>query len=264
MSGLIKIEPNALQGLTQIQQEAVHAYLQPRIRHILEEDMVDPISVALALARLNKGQEGNEVDDEKNAEAIIITLKKSFTTYSLQDVIAAIDMGSKGLLNTPKTYKVSVENVFAWISAYNDIVRQEAYTFCQKYREAQEKKEAEEAAIANRIAFDKEIADLYRDFDFMEDLPAEKIIPYAIKYRRIINKMYPVKENQPLSVPKRIAIYRLARFVIKRLSLTEEEGIPEEISLASLKNVAEAIALKKLFELWRFNRKELTDTLELI
>lgn len=268
MSNLIKISD--IPWLTPSESVALEAYARPKIKEVAKGSMVDQIVGSVALARQIKGQSADEKDDRALSKIVIDELKVSFTTFTVEEVCLAINMGAKGFLNTPETVHVSAENVFKWIWKYRDQVRSEAISKQRKFEQELEKQQQEEKRKKGIEELNKIISDQYAAFEIEVDVPIGEEFVYASRYRWIVSQL-----GEQLTVEERRVIWEEAGDKMM-LRDTEEKTLQQKlkekseklqtmaITQANQKTLAEAIALQRVFIQWKVDDKTLTHNLELI
>lgn len=161
-SEIVKYEPSP--DLTPIERSALERWSGVKIKDRTRKSMVDPIMDSISLAYITIGQ-FSQSEDKKLvlviAEQLINELKDCFTTYSVEEVCYAIELGSKGKLNNLEDVIqpiVSVMNILKWVTIYNDKVRRETIhkqnihkDHLEKAAEALRHKEKEQAFIDDII-----------------------------------------------------------------------------------------------------------------
>lgn len=160
MSDLVKFVPAP--NLLPIEKDSLAAYQHPKIKEVSKSDMAKPIGIALTKAYFNMGSSAKD-DFELLLDEVLHELKKNFTTFSVEDICLAIDLGSKGKLGDEFVH-VHVKAVLKWIWLYNDKYRREAIHKQRKHEEEQEKLKE----IANKEKeekdFEANIQKLYNAF----------------------------------------------------------------------------------------------------
>lgn len=168
MSNIIKIEK--IPALKPAETIALEAHFKPKVKELKKSDMIRPLVASIAKARQIKGHSASIKDDELCADIVITELKSTFTTYSIEEICIAIDLGAKGLLDVENTIHVSAENIFKWIFAYNQKIRQEAIAKMKAFNESEEKRISEEEKIKKHNNFLKEIELSYSVFCDTDEL----------------------------------------------------------------------------------------------
>lgn len=261
MSNIVKFEISEIKNILPIETEAIQLYFKPKIKDLTKKDMVRPIVSAIAIGRQIKGHSASQNDDELCADIVITELKSTFTTYSIQEVCKAIELGAKGLLGTENTVHVSAENIFKWIIAYNAKIRQEAIHKMKQHNEKQEK-EAEEALKAQKLeAFEDNIINAYRDFYDNDNYNlCEGIAACYYRYLKDIKRL-------TLSAEVRKGIYSTVEKEYDqnyKKPDTQERIVnkikghdPEVIRKNEIENKCQAIALKLQFDEWKTKKVKL-------
>lgn len=258
MSNIIKV--SEIPGLLPIEVSALEAYSMSKIKELKKIDMVDPVTRAIGKARIIKGQTGNEKDDTVMADIVISELKLSFSTFSIQEICIAIEMGAMGKLNIDAVH-VSPENIFKWIWKYRDQVRQEAIHKQRRFEEKQQKEQAEAKRLKGISDFEASIIEKYNNFDHSEEVDNEVVVNAAM-YRHIVSKL-----GEQIDLQEKKEIFERAGQILKQLK--EEKSIADKlkekievryyqsITESNQKTLAEAIALREVFIKWKLEDKQL-------
>jgi hypothetical protein len=136
------------------------------VKDLKAEQVTQPIRTAIASAAMIKGTGKMTGQDLKEiGDYIAKSLKESFTTYRINEVCKAIELGARGDLEHEGDMNViSPEIIFKWIHRFNDKYRREAI-HKQKAHEAKLEKLAEEnAKEAREKEFEADIQKLYNAF----------------------------------------------------------------------------------------------------
>lgn len=232
--------------LTPREKSVIEASIFPRIKELKQDQLRIPLVEAIAQALFIKQNKDVGPDDQKEmADYVAKTLKDCFTTYRVPEVLQAIEMGARGELFSEQDMNVvSPENIFKWIQRFNEKIRREAI-HKQKIHD-------------DKLALIKEETDhqaKIRDFEsvikghflgFPESLKNENYGSLAAYYRHLDKKGL-VK----LSLEVKKKIFAEAEN-IKETDKTLAEQLHEGIKIEyTSKEIAEAMALKEVFQEWK-------------
>ena len=255
MSNLVKFEFS--DDLSPIEKQAIEKLSNPKIKDTLKKNMVDQLTDAVSRSYVNIGQ-FKQSEDKKLLETIvdqlIIELKNCFTTYTIEEVSFAIDLGSKGHLNNLQEVIqpiVSVMNILKWIHLYNDKFRREAIHKQGKSIEKQEKK-AEELAKSQREQ--QYIDKIINDFEnFPQSFIDRSKGELAAHYRQL-DKMGLIKMTEP-------AKWEVYNQILKIKDRTKwmKKGLLE----ITAKELAEYRALRITFKGWKEMEIDLKEEIKL-
>jgi len=136
------------------------------VKDLKAEQIIQPIRTAIASAAMIKGTGKMTGQDLKEiGDYVSKSLKESFTTYRVNEICKAIELGARGELEHEGDMNViSPEIIFKWINRFNDKIRREAI-HKQKHHEAKLEKLAEESAKDKKQKeFEADIQKLYNAF----------------------------------------------------------------------------------------------------
>lgn len=160
MSNLVKFVPSP--SLLPLEKDALIAHQNPRIKEVGKSDMAKPIGIALTKAITVMGSQVKE-DFELMLDEVLHDLKRNCTTFTVEEVCLAIDLGSKGYLGDEFVH-VHTRAVIKWLWLFNDKYKREAIHKQHKHEEHLQKL----AEIANKEKAEKEfeadIQKLYNAF----------------------------------------------------------------------------------------------------
>lgn len=160
MSNLVKFVPAP--SLLPLEKDALIAHQNPRIKEVGKADMAAPIGVALTKAIMVMGSRV-KVDFEIMLDEVLHDLKRNCTTFTVEEVCLAIDLGSKGYLGDEFVH-VHTRAVIKWLWLFNDKYKREAIHKQHKHEEQL----AKQAELANKEKEEKEfeanIQKLYNAF----------------------------------------------------------------------------------------------------
>lgn len=161
-SEIVRYEPSP--DLTPVERCALEKWSCVKIKERNKASMGDQLTDSVCMAYINIGQFSQSEDKKLVSvlvEQLVHELKECFTTYTLEEVCYAIELGSKGKLNNLEDVIqpiVSVMNVLKWVTLYNDKVRKEAIhkqnahiDHMEKAAEALQHKQKEQAFIEEII-----------------------------------------------------------------------------------------------------------------
>jgi len=154
----IKINP----ALSSIENEALLAYYNPKIKELKKVDFVKSISQSITKAYMVMGSSPKD-DFEMIVGEIVNDLKANYTVFTVQEICLAIDLGSKGKLGDEFVH-VCVKGVLKWIWIYNDKHRRESIHKQRRFEEAQAKITAEADRLAEIQKFEELILKYYDEF----------------------------------------------------------------------------------------------------
>lgn len=243
-------------NLTPVERTIIEASIYPRIAELRLEQLKNPIYEAIGGAAMIKG-----IGKLTGAETLEIgdyvakALKDSFSTYRIQEVCKAIELGARGELYKDNDMNVlSPENIFKWIHRFNEKHRIEA-NHKQKLHEEKMAKIEEETHRQEKIKeFEGKILTAYEGF------PNSLLnLNYGVRssYYRQLDK----KGLTDISIEKKNELFKEAK-TIKDLDFktSSELFIPIQIEFTP-KQIAEALALSYVFEVWKFEEFKLNDKL---
>lgn len=222
-----------------------------KIKDLTKVIMADPLTDAVSKAYLNIGQSS----ESKTLTVLVATLagelKDCFTTYSIEEICHAIDLGSKGRLNELKDLiqpVISVMNILKWVHLYDDKIRKEAIHKQNKHQEKINKELSEKEKQEKVKAFESEICSVYDSYcDTFGELQ-ELAMGLKSSYCRYLYE----KNIVELTVEQEQEIFSKA----KKLIPTEEQirgmnavdrAFHNKKKEAQLQEIAESIALEYLF-----------------
>lgn len=164
MNSIVKRTDVFATDVSPIQKDALAAHYNPKIKELAKRDFAKEIIQAITKAYVVTG---SRVPDtfEMICDEVISELKSLFTTYTVEEVCMAIDMGSKGKLSDKEeVIYVSVTNILRWIHRFNDLVRKEAIYKQRQFEEKQEKIEDQKQSDVKVKDFEKAIIRYYESF----------------------------------------------------------------------------------------------------
>lgn len=255
MSEIVKFELS--EELSPIERQAIEKWSNPKIKDLLKKNMVDQLADAVSRAYINIGQ-FKQSEDKKLLETIvdqlIIELKNCFTTYTIEEVAFAIDLGSKGHLNNLQEViqpVVSVMNILKWVHLYNDKYRREAIHKQGKSVEKQEKA-LEESAKEQRV--EKYIESIINDYEnYPQSFEGRSKGELAAHYRQL-DKLGLIK----LTVKAKTDIFNQI-LKIKDRTKYAKKGLLE----ITAKELAEYRALRITFRGWKEMEIDLREEIKL-
>lgn len=229
----VKISPS----LSTLENEALLASYNPRIKELKKVDFVKTISQAITKAYMVMGSSPKD-DYEMIVEEIVNDLKANYTVFTIQEICLAIDLGSKGKLGDEFVH-VCVKGVLKWIWLYADKFRREAI-HKQKLFDEKLAKETEEAdRLANIRSFEETILAKYEAFP--ESFKKESKGTIAAMYRHLdkkgIIKMSDKEKKEIFAGVLRIK----DRTKFSKASILE----------ITAKELSEYRALRRLFRAWK-------------
>ena len=136
------------------------------VKDLKAEQITQPIRTAIASAAMIKGTGKMTGQDLKEiGDYVSKSLKESFTTYRINEICKAIELGARGELEQEGDMNaISPEIIFKWIHRFNDKIRREAI-HKQKHHEAKLEKLAEESAKDKKQKeFEADIQKIYNAF----------------------------------------------------------------------------------------------------
>lgn len=182
MSNIVKFVPAP--SLLPLEKDALIAHQNPRIKEVGKVDMAKPIGIALTKAITVMGSQVKE-DFELMLDEVLHDLKRNCTTFTVEEVCLAIDLGSKGYLGDEFVH-VHTRAVIKWLWLFNDKYKREAIHKQHKHEEHLQKL----AEIANKEKAEKEFeADIQKLYNaFPKGFKTRNKGSLAACYRHMDNK----------------------------------------------------------------------------
>lgn len=211
------------------------------IKELKVEQIKNPLVDAIAGAYFIKGMGKPTGSDLKDiVDYVSKTLKESFTTYRIPEVCQSIELGARGeLFKENDLNTISPENIFKWIHRFNETIKREAIHKQKQYEEKLAKESEETYRQAKINTFESLIKGKY--IGFPDSLKNDNYGTMASYYRYLDKNGF-----INISIDK------------KKQFLAEAEKIKEEDKNAyTTKEIAQANALKFIFDLWQFEDYEL-------
>lgn len=223
-------------SFSQIQNEVLSAYYKPKIKGLKKSEFSKTISKAVTKAYMVMGHTPKD-DFEIIVEEIVRDLKANYTTFTVEEVCIAIDLGSKGKLGDEYVH-VCVRGVLKWIWIYYDIFR----------RDTLQKQELYEKKL------DKEMEES-KHKEYLKELDVKILLTYSgfPESFKNINKgiaaaMYRQLDDKGLikmSAQEKISIHA---GIIK---IKERMWRKAKLSVITPKELSEYRALKRTFAQWK-------------
>lgn len=254
MKLLGQINPN----MTPVQKTALEASLQPTIKEVTKEAMIDPVVTLLGEACEVVGQKANGLT--ATGKLLRDELKNHYCGYSLEDVKVAVRMGVTGrlceVIDLPVPI-VSITNICKFIELYVEKIRKEALYSQRVWEEKNNEQEIDANRHKGNNRLDSEIANAWENFisnpETIEHIPQEL---RAIYYRRIIEvNRAQVLEREVRAQLKAIAEARkdtfeeLPKMEQKAMIRNRQVDKFERERAAEVKIISESLALKEVFKL---------------
>ena len=252
MKLLGQVNPN----LTPVHKTALEASLKPKIKTLTKESLNDPLVTLLGEACEILGHKANGLV----ATSILLRdeLKNYFTTYTLEEVQAAVRMGVTGKLCDFAELQVpivSVANICKFINLYNQKVRKEALYEQAKFEEKNNQQEIERKRIAGNKRLDSEISDCLISFrsnpQLLEKVNEQLRACYYRRLKETKGKLLPIElMNEIMAVAEaQIKDFEeLGKEQQHALRRRVDREIWDRDRLQEVKTRAQSIALKKVFE----------------
>lgn len=248
MSSLVKIPEKFAANLLPLEKNALTAYYQLKIKEVTKLSMVQPLSEAITKAFIVMGSTPKD-DFQLIVEEVLNELKTSFSTFTIQEVCIAIDLGSKGKLGDEFVH-VHIKAILKWIWLYNEKIRREAIHKQKEYEEKTEKQLQEFEHKEKIRMFEATIIGRYNGFP--ESLINDNYGEMAAYYRHLTKR---VQVNVPLE--KKNELFAAAEKIKEEDRLLAEQNFRSIKIEYTSKQIAEANALKYLFASWQFEKYDL-------
>lgn len=233
--------------LTHAEIMALEANYCEKIKLVKKSDMVEPLTAAITKANqmIMHTSKGNDIS--VMVDLLIQELKTSFTTYTVEEVCQAIHSGSKKELN--EFVHISVTEILKWVQLWNDKVRKEAIHKQNKFLEEKQKEIDEQVRKEKIIKFKRSILEYYNHFfSSGEFLPLDGEDAAIFRYLQdqgIIN-MPNKQKNEIWAEAQKLASEKPE---LKDYSLKNK--IQQQLYTAGVKEIAEGMALRIVFQEWK-------------
>lgn len=249
MSEIVK--HSLIQTLSPTETESLKAHYFPKIKEVKRVDLVDPIGMAITKAYVVRGQ---KMDDlfESMVDEITHELKSNYTWLTVEEFCLAIDLGSKGKLESEFVH-ISVHNILKWVWLYNEKIRRPALSAQRKHEEEQAEK-LEESQRKEKISiFESVIIGKYNGSP--ESLASDNYGTMASYYRHLDSKKLIALSNEQKKI-----LFDEAKKIKEEDNKNLEEFKPITIEY-TVEDIARAKALVLQFEIWKFEDFDLKKAL---
>ncbi len=223
-----------------------------KIKDLAKVVMADPLTDAVSKAYLNIGQSSESKTLTVLVATLACELKDCFTTYSIEEICHAIDLGSKGKLNELKDLiqpVISVMNILKWVHLYDDKIRKEAIHKQNKHLEKLAKELTEKEKQEKIEAFKEEICLVYESYcDAFGELPEGLSMGLKASYCRYLYE----KNIIELTAEQEREIFDKAKSLMPTEAQIRGMNAVDRVfhnkkKEAQIQEIAESIALEYLF-----------------